>query len=363
MFSMDVHPIPQNVTSFQFKLIGDMTLKQFIYLAGGLGLAYLLFILLAHDYPFVTWPLIVISVILGVSFAFLPIGSRPLDHWLAAFLKAIYSPTKRTWKKNGKTFQEDPLFGSRLIMYLAGLQPVATEASGRTQGSEPVSPVVRMAEIPISPAPPSPPQVLPPPELPSPEELQKTVDLARQAQNLQMKIIQTERTLSHIKTEAEKPTPIPIDYSEQVNKILANLQNLVTQASAIKQQIQSVQQPPKLQTAPQPIPPIPKEKIKIVIPPRPKQATLTLTTFPNVINGIVKDKEGNYLEGVIAVIYDKEGLPVRALKTNKLGQFSGSTPLPNGTYTLELEKDNFTFDVLQIELSGQVLPPLLITAK
>ena len=65
----------------------------------------------------------------------------------------------------------------------------------------------------------------------------------------------------------------------------------------------------------------------------------------------------------MAVIYDKEGLPVRALKTNKLGQFTGSTPLPNGVYTLELEKDNFTFDVLQIELTGQVLPPLLITAK
>ena len=65
----------------------------------------------------------------------------------------------------------------------------------------------------------------------------------------------------------------------------------------------------------------------------------------------------------MAVIYDKEGLPVRALKTNKLGQFSGSTPLPNGTYTLELEKDGFTFDVLQIELGGEVVPPLPIMSK
>ena len=66
---------------------------------------------------------------------------------------------------------------------------------------------------------------------------------------------------------------------------------------------------------------------------------------------------------MVAVIYDKEGLPVRALKTNKLGQFTGSTPLPNGTYTLEVEKDNFRFDVLQIELAGDILPPLQITAK
>jgi len=65
----------------------------------------------------------------------------------------------------------------------------------------------------------------------------------------------------------------------------------------------------------------------------------------------------------VVVIYDKEGLPVRALKTNKLGQFTGSTPLPNGTYTIELEKDSFNFDVLQIELTGPVLPPLQIVAK
>ena len=63
------------------------------------------------------------------------------------------------------------------------------------------------------------------------------------------------------------------------------------------------------------------------------------------------------------VIYDKAGLPVRALKTNKLGQFSGSTPLPNGSYTIELEKDNLLFDVLQIDLEGKVLPAVAISAK
>src|SRR3989344_2149262 len=108
----NLHPIPQNVTSFQFKLIGDMTLKQFTYLATGSAGAYLLFVFFAHDFPLVAWPLIIVFAILGVAFAFLPIGSRPLDHWLKAFLRAIYSPTKRVWGKNGKTFKEDPLYGS-----------------------------------------------------------------------------------------------------------------------------------------------------------------------------------------------------------------------------------------------------------
>ena len=330
---MEPHPIPQNVTSFQFKLVGDMTLKQFLYLAVGVGSAYLLFVFLAHDYPFVSWPLIITSSLMGAAFAFLPVGSRPLDHWLAAFLKAIYSPTYRVWKKNNKSFKEEPLFNSRLVMYLAGTKPQPT-----------IAPAI-------------------PQELPTKEELQKTVDLARQAQNLQMKIIQTERTLSQIKQAAQNPTPIPVDYSQQVNKVLADLQNLVGQASSIKEQIQIVTEPEKSKTEVPTAPVIPIEKVRVVIPVKPKQTTVALTIFPNVINGIIKDKENNYLEGVVAVIYDKEGLPVRALKTNKLGQFTGSTPLPNGTYTLELEKETFTFDVLQMELTGGVLPPLMITTK
>ncbi|MDO8573187.1 MAG: PrgI family protein [Candidatus Daviesbacteria bacterium] len=337
---MDAHPIPQNVTSFQFKLVGDMTLKQFLYLAIGVGFAYLLFVTVSSKYPLITWPIIIISTLLGVAFAFLPIGSRPLDYWLAAFLKAVYSPTKRVWKKNGKNYKEDPLFESRLVMYLAGQQTQVTGDSLQATAvpqSQPIAP------------------------LPTREELGKTVDLARQAQQLQMKIIQTERTLSQIKTEAEKPNPIPIDYSQQANATLADLQSLVKQVSDVKTQIQKVREPIKEHASAATS--ITHERVKVIVPTKPRQTTVALTTFPNVINGIVKDTTGNYLEGTVAVIYDKEGLPVRALKSNKLGQFTGSTPLPNGTYTLELEKDNFSFDVLQIDLNGGVMSPLLIAAK
>lgn len=343
---MDAHPIPQNVTSFQFKLVGDMTLKQFGYLASGSALAYIIFVFFGARYPLFAWPLTAVFALLGIAFAFLPVGSRPLDHWLGAYLKAIYSPTKRVWKKNGKNFKEDPLFTSRLIMYLSGNNQSA-QASGAAM------PIAKTE------APPLPLQ-----PLPTQEELGKTVALAREAQQLQMKIIQTERTLSQIRAAASKPAPIPQDYSGQVNAILAQLQNLLNQASEVKAQIQKLQEPVQSQPAlAQSTAPIARTKVKVVIPVKAKPTSVALTTFPNIINGIVKDKAGAYLEGTVAVIYDKEGLPVRALKTNKLGQFTGSTPLPNGTYTLEIEKDGFTFDVLQMELTGGVMAPLLITAK
>ncbi|MBI2019644.1 PrgI family protein [Candidatus Daviesbacteria bacterium] len=367
---MDAHPIPQNVTSFQFKLVGDMTLKQFGYLAIGCAIAYVLFIFFAKDFPLFAYPLAALSALLGISFAFLPIQSRPLDHWTKAFFKAVYSPTKRIWGKNGKTYKENPLFASRLVMYMSGtVQKNNSEILRNTQNagisdnqntgitgtptlrSSDVSDSLSRSESFRAPA---------PAPLPTKEELGKTVDLAREAQQLQMKIIQTERTLAQIKSEAQKPMPVPVDYSQQVNKILEDLKTLMDQASKVKTQIQSVQQPEAVNVPP---PPAVKQKVTVVAPAKTKQTTVALTTFPNVINGIIKDKTGNSLEGVVAVIYDKEGLPVRALKTNKLGQFTGSTPLPNGTYNLELEKDAFTFDVLQMELTGAVMQPLLITAK
>ncbi|MBI2039692.1 PrgI family protein [Candidatus Microgenomates bacterium] len=347
---MDAHPVPQNVTSFQFKLVGDMTLKQFIYLAAGVGIAYFIFVFLTADYPVVAWPLIVISTILGAAFAFLPIGSRPLDYWLGAFLKAIYSPTKRVWQKNKKSYLQDPLFKSRYVMFASTLHP-----------QPPIGPILRPVDqtqpagtlqVSLALSPPS------PSNLPTQEELKKTVELARQAQILQTQIIQTERALDQIRAKANQPIAAPADYTEQVNKIMTDLQRLISQTSNIKSELDAVSHPE--QTEPQVV--VPKEKLRVVIPKK-TQPQVALTIFPNVINGIVKNVDGDYLEGVVAVIYDKEGLPVRALKTNKLGQFSGSTPLPNGTYTLELEKEDLNFDALQIELDGQILPPLIITAK
>ncbi len=90
-----------------------------------------------------------------------------------------------------------------------------------------------------------------------------------------------------------------------------------------------------------------------------------LTSVPNVVSGITKDNQGNLLPGVLVTVRDKDDVPLRALKTNKLGQFAASTPLPNGTYLVEVEdpRSQFIFDRAQVTLTGAVAPPLEITAK
>src|SRR3989344_3269872 len=94
---MEQHPVPQNVTTFQFRLIGDMTIKQFGYLAGGLILAYI-----SYKLPlpfFITWPLALFTGLMGIGFAFVPIEERPMDVWVLSFIKSAYSPTQYVWQK------------------------------------------------------------------------------------------------------------------------------------------------------------------------------------------------------------------------------------------------------------------------
>ena len=92
------HPVPQNVTSYEFHLVGNMTLKQFLELAAGVLIA--IGIYGSNLYPIIKWPLVGLFVLAGVAFAFLPINERPLDAWFLAFIRAIYNPTKYFWKRN-----------------------------------------------------------------------------------------------------------------------------------------------------------------------------------------------------------------------------------------------------------------------
>ena len=83
-----------------------------------------------------------------------------------------------------------------------------------------------------------------------------------------------------------------------------------------------------------------------------------LTNTPNVISGIVATDDGAPIEKAILIIRDSHGIPVRALKTNKLGQFLSVTPLGDGTYSIEIEADFYKFRPFKIDLKDEVLSPM-----
>ncbi len=443
----EAHPVPQNVTEFEFHLVGDMTIKQFMYLGSGLFLAYLTFALLSSRVPLLAYPLILIFAGSGAALAFLPIQDRPLDHWLASYFRAIFQPTKRVYKSKLIT-KEDPLFKTRLQVYLnskknpmlanipnknvkstpfsfqmtsvnqtapaptiiatapaalstpavAPVPPViaqpaaapdpqqstilgSSSLSSMSIPSAQASPPPTVTSTPLSatpvaqtpqptpvvaapiaaPAPlpqvsqPMPAAPLPnqPAPAPSSDELQQTIEVAKQVHEVQQKIMKTEEQINLIRSKAASQDANPKDYLDQFHQLLGELQNLNQEAATLSQQVAVLtKEPPKLVVAK----PEPVVKAKSI-------PTITLTSIQNVLNGIVTDSAGNYLDGSIILAHDKQGIPVRALKTNKLGQFVAATPLNNGIYTITIEKDDLVFDTIEIELEGEILKPILITAK
>jgi hypothetical protein len=406
------HPIPQNVTNFEFHLVGDMTLKQFGYLALGLGVAFITFIGLASPFPFVAYPIILISAATGAAFAFVPIQERPLDHWVAAFFKAIFQPTKLTYQSKILK-KEDPFFSKRLALYIKNkhadqsqkhfqTQPLSTlsqniapsaqaanksQATGNrkpsmadrllsgvtqtnpsavSQTSQVASPtqtnLTPLGSIPASPVVKEPPK---------PADLKKTVDLAKEAQETQSKILKIEKQLEQIKATVAQPGTDTKFYIDQFQSLLTDLQKLNEHASGTAHDLAVLANVPAPAPTAQPavtttssVAPAQETTAPLPAPNPPKNIpSVTLTTFPNVINGVVTDSQGNYVEGAIVVAHDKQGLPVRALRSNKLGQFVAATPLSNGVYTIVVEKDALVFDKVAIELKNELLPPILVAAK
>ena len=85
--------------------------------------------------------------------------------------------------------------------------------------------------------------------------------------------------------------------------------------------------------------------------------------IPNLIVGYVRDKQGKIIEGAILEIREASGNPVRAFKTNKLGQFLSATPLHPGEYEIETEKEGFSFDIIKVKLDGKIMPPIEIISQ
>ena len=94
--------------------------------------------------------------------------------------------------------------------------------------------------------------------------------------------------------------------------------------------------------------------------------TVAIPKVPNVLAGIVKDVHGKGLAGILLIIKNNHGDPVRAIKSNALGQFSISNPLPNGKYKINIDvnkETSLSFDIIDVEAVGKIIPPLEFVGK
>jgi hypothetical protein len=371
---MQEHPVPQNITSYEFHLIGNMTLKQFFELAAGGLFAFLSYTSNLPD--LLKWPLVFIFVILGVAFAFVPLEERPLDHWFLAFIRAIYNPTKFYWKK---TVVVPDVFN-----FVKGAQPTA--AQNEVEAALPRKRERAKAYF----------------QSIAQDQAQDVDENAERANSLLglFQYTQVDSVDAHHRQDTEKPSlevsphPIHAIYSMPAQAVDGTPAQTIeetplTSATAL---ISPVYAPPVDIPEDQRVSVKVEEKSGTVfdaqrdlgasVGAHQDQTTGTQAaenaveaktnanlpfpktpTTPNLVVGMILDTAGKMVEQCIIEIRDKTGMPVRALRSNKLGQFFISTALPSGEYEVVVEKDGFTFDTMKLQLSGKIVEPLEIRAK
>lgn len=336
---MQQHPVPQNVTQYQFRLVGDMTLKQFLELAGGLLLAYLFF---ASNLIFIfKWPLIILSILFGVGLAFFPIEDRPLDQWIVNFIKAIYSPTRFIWKKSDKvprmfTFTPHAVAPTTTITKTIKAPTRMTTNSKVSDLSDlEAQKIASLSSLfATTPAPP----------LESGITGKRESEIAIKPTVTVRKLKpQTTNSAALPRREIKIEPAIPIKVDKQANapaqaQIKENVVFTSKPSVATTQTTQT-------QTAP----------LKTInLPSSPK--------IPGIVVGVVVDKDGKLLEGSIVELVSADGIPQRAMKTNALGQFYTATPLSQGSYTIHIEKDGHTFAPQNLNIGGSIIAPFELRA-
>jgi hypothetical protein len=332
---MENHPIPQQISSYQFRLVGDMTLKQFFQVGGGALIAILLY---SSGLPvYIKWPLLVISFLLGVALAFFPLEDRPLSKWLFLFMKSVYAPTLYIWMANTQKPQYFQPEGANTPVVtpqpLVELPPVAAPGTPISLDKNEEQFLSKVDTLDTSPS------QTPSLQIPEPTQTQegfvvKQEELPSENQEEETKqplTVPEAPTIALEKHEETQPLPEkaqPLDVGTDINP-MSGTTVLNTNAAQFS-----------LDASP-PMPP----------------------TRENVIVGQVMDNTGKIVENAILEVKDAEGRAARALRSNKLGHFMTVTPLSNGTYTIETDKEGLVFDPITLDANGTIIPPIAIRAK
>jgi len=132
---MEQHPIPRQITTFEFKLIGFLTIKQFIYLLISIPIGVLIFYI--FPVPILNFLLGLAVVLVGVAFAFVPINDRPMEVWVRNLIKRLSSPTQYFFKKQNPAiyflknlvFTDDP---HRVMSHIDSQQKLSKYLTNKT---------------------------------------------------------------------------------------------------------------------------------------------------------------------------------------------------------------------------------------
>ena len=346
---MENHPIPQDITNFQFKLIGDMTIKQFAYLAAGSVLAWILFAV--HITAVIKLPLALFFFMTGFSLAFVPLEGRPLDTMLSLFIKALFTPNQYIYKKeagqiailhiSAKNITKQKTPKSSSFEKLQALLQRTGHNSAKNKLDEKEMVFFESLSGFYTPFPSVQNNAYAAPVVnqPAPEKKQNT-EMEKETSNDELIMENEEKIIKeqadNIKKELEaakkieslqKETKNFQDAHEKVTELESLLQSAMADKQRLEKQLELLSQKLNNQD-PRIFSPsmanLPKtQNVKTVPKTMAHQTGVPIVPeIPNILSGVVKDARGNILVNILIEVKDKDGNPVRAFKTNShLGSF------------------------------------------
>ncbi len=355
-------------------------MKQFLELAAGVVVGIIFYV---TGLPaIIKWPLILFSGGLGAALAFVPFEERPLERWIFAFFRSVYSPTLFHWEKQQvvKYFQDesqnviDATIGKPAPFakipflakledsensYLKKLAEIFVPSSAAPQTPQPViqqtvpSPVNQESS---SPAGSSAPQVIA--NTQPTNMVTASMVPSQDGQILTLRQAQGKQSVE----ETIPQEPIKRDVVVPQTTYISLTRN--TRPQMTVQEIPQSQE--KVDLTPTAIfPALKGEAVQNaqVAQFSAQAAPPSLPTIINTVSGQVMDAKGNIIEGAILEIKDVSGRPIRALKSNNAGHFLIVTALADGKYDILVEKEGFTFEPVSFEAIGGIIQPIAIRAK
>jgi len=404
---MKSHPVPQNIMDVEFKLFGELTIRQFGYVAGGALAAFVCYVVFA-DIGLVRWPLVVFFGILGIMLAVFKVNDRPFEVWLANFIFALFTSQRSIWKKSAKTPE---------ILRSINVNSTSKGSTGSYINRSPLSSVYlpneeieeniskedkeeadRLSQIDslwgtdtqvktVSPVPQvqtnipkvevkpieniqtysepviSVPQVQEVKTIPN-ESLKKDV---KQIERIDLDDIlpgkvSREDMLEAMDEKTGVDTPIiPVEEPAVTNKVASvveqspdslevkNTEYVDTLKTQLEEQNKIIN---SLRTKASESKVVMGTKEIIIDPNKKNEAEKQSDKKFNYVSGYVKEKSGKGLSNVTLIIKDSKFRPVRATRTNNLGAFNITTPLPNGDFSIEAVRSGMNFDNIDFSLDG-----------
>jgi hypothetical protein len=289
---MRQHPIPQNILDVEFKLFTKFTIREFAYMAIGVGFGgiFLYFFTKGQLPSIIAFPIFLVSSGAGLFLGLVPINDQKADVFLRNYFVAITTPTRRVWRNEEMDQKIKPVEITQGTMSRDANNPEKTKIIGTTRENTMKDTMVEPETVAAL----------------DQEEKQKLEKIEQNAKEAAGGKVTT--PVPKVETKADIPVPTPVT----PGKVLLTSQNLPQYSVALPTEVKLI----------------------------------------GTLNVLINDKQGNPVQDAIVTVKDSAQRVVSAYRSNRSGLILTEKMLQPGTYYVSTSLNQRTFPQFQVLIEG-----------